>query len=114
MVYTAQAGIAVVTREGEKTLTIQNAQELKGRINAEKEAMRLAKQPRDEQEEEEVYQSHKHPPMTGANEMEMDEDQEKFISEDAYLELPSIDVEGLNDWERQHLGEQDSDSDNGL
>ena len=54
----------MVTREGEKTLTIQNAQDLKQKINAEKEAMRLAKAPRDQDyEEEEVYQSHKQPTM---------------------------------------------------
>lgn len=63
-ILTAQAGIAVVTREGEKTLTIQNAQDLKQKINAEKEAMRLAKAPREQDyEEEEVYQSHKQPAM---------------------------------------------------
>ena len=31
--YTAQAGISVITREGEKTLTIQNAQGLKSYMN---------------------------------------------------------------------------------
>lgn len=31
-----QAGISVVTREGEKTLTVQNAQMLKSAMNAEK------------------------------------------------------------------------------
>ena len=30
------------------------------------------------------------------------------------MELPSVEVEGLNNWERMHLGDQDSDSDNEL
>ena len=63
----------MVTRDGEKTLTIQNAQDLKQKLNAEKESMRLAKQPREsQQEEEEVYQSHKHPVYDPH--MEMDEE----------------------------------------
>ena len=36
----AQAGISVVTSEGEKTLTNQNAQMIKTQMNAEKEAMK--------------------------------------------------------------------------
>lgn len=36
---------------------------------------------------------------------------EKQISVDAYLEQPNVEVVGLNEWERLHLGEQMSDSD---
>lgn len=39
---TAQAGIAVITRDGEKTLTIQSAQAIKQKMNAEKEALKAA------------------------------------------------------------------------
>ena len=38
----AQAGISVVTREGEKTLTNQNAQGIKAQMNAERDAMKRA------------------------------------------------------------------------
>jgi hypothetical protein len=36
LIFKAQAGISVVTREGEKTLTIENAKDLKKKMNAEK------------------------------------------------------------------------------
>ena len=39
---TAQAGISVVTRGGEKTLTNQNAQGIKAQMNAERDAMKRA------------------------------------------------------------------------
>ena len=39
---TAQAGISVVTRGGEKTLTNQNAQGLKAQMNAERDARKRA------------------------------------------------------------------------
>jgi len=38
----AQAGISVITREGEKTLTIQNAQGLKSYMNQERDAKKRA------------------------------------------------------------------------
>ena len=96
----AQAGISVVTGEGEKTLTIQNAQGLKARMNAEREALKAVKDPASASNAQEGA-------FVGHNQTSMSQEQDEgnFISEEGYQEQPQVEVACLDDWERLHLGE---------
>ena len=46
--------------------------------------------------------------------MSQEQDEGNYISEEGYQEQPQVEVACLNDWERLHLGEQASDSEDEL
>ena len=46
--------------------------------------------------------------------MSQEQDEGNYISEEGYQEQPQVEVACLNDWERLHLGEQASDSEEEL
>ena len=100
----------MVTREGEKTLTVQNAQMLKTAMNAEK---MMAIRERDEGDVAMGYNQQAHAQAMNEDDFghEAAESQLAAISTAHYQERADIEVEALNDWERQHLGAEASDSD---
>ena len=106
---TAQAGISVVTRGGEKTLTNQNAQGLKAQMNAERDARKRATMGVDADDNRPFADD------VGAAEADLQEEtpesQLDAIGTAQYQERADLEVEALNDWERTHLGDGASDSD---
>lgn len=95
----------MITSEGEKTLTIQNAQGIKAHMNAERESLRMTKEPA---RQEERFAAHHQESIS------QEQDEGHYISEEGYQEQPNVEVAGLTDWERLHLGEQASDSEDEL
>ena len=100
----------MVTRGGEKTLTNQNAQGIKAQMNAERDAMKRASM---------GVNAEDRPFANDAGDAEADfeeetpESQLNAIGTFQYQERADLEVEALNDWERTHLGDGASDSDEG-
>lgn len=79
-----------MTREGEKTLTIQGAQTLKATMNAAKEPK--SNSPINELESVE--------PQPVGEEADID-----YMGTAQYVERPDAEVQALANWEQQHLGD---------
>ena len=87
----------MVTRDGEKTLTIQNAQAIRGRMNAERQILKDAKTAA-------TYIPHSPSPFledtTDEYGQDLTESQLNAMGTTAYEERADLEVEALNDWER--------------
>ena len=94
MICLAQAGISVVTSEGEKTLTIQNSKQYKEIIHAEK----LAKKTGNMREADQTNFAVMSPPETLGG-----QDFQDVMGQFSYREQPDLEVQDLNDWEKTHL-----------
>ena len=78
-------------------------------MNAEREALRVVKEPASASNgQEEGFAAHNQESMS------QEQDEGNYISEEGYQEQPQVEVACLNDWERLHLGEQASDSEDEL
>ena len=101
----------MVTRDGERTLTIQNAQAIRGQMNAERQTLKDAKMSA-------AFLPDSQSPFLEdtADEYGQDltESQLNAIGTSAYQERADLEVEALNDWERQHLGGGTSDSEDDM
>ena len=97
-----QAGLQVVTREGDQILTIKSAKELNVRLNLEHK-IKHGGQLTDEQ----MHSGQADPNAKYENQ---DESPEAYDYHNTYTEVPKEAVAGIDAWEAKHFGiEEDSD-----
>ena len=106
----------MITREGEKILTMNNAQPLKQQMNAEKAALKRAREGSNVADSAAGDEPHFQAMNAAAIDFENEVAGGQLVNDGEvgtykYEERPDLEVENLNSWERNNLGDDESDSD---